>query len=454
MKTKPMRDLAGKGERKVSPARRAAFEILRRVEEDGAYASVLLAVDDENLRAEDRALSFELVMGVLRWQLWLDSLISHFANRSAATLDSPVRRSLRLAFYQLRFLSRVPPSAVVNEAVNLAHVARVKSAAGFINAVLRRALREADFDPAAGVTEEIEKVSIETSHPQWLIRRWVAQFGLDEARAFAIANNQPPPTAFRVVRHRGKTETPFTELKRAGAHLAPSEIARGAWRIDGAGAVLRQLAATGDVYIQDESSQLVADLLGAKPGEIIFDACAAPGSKATQLADMSDDSALLVAGDVHFSRLRLIRQAAERQELSRIWPITLDAANPPFGPATFDRVLVDAPCTGTGTLRRNPEIKWRITNSDVSRSSEQQQLILAESAKTLKPGGRLVYSTCSVETEENEEVVRRFLAETPDFLLTSSGIEQKFLTPDGFVRIWPHNLGADGFFAAVIQRRT
>src|SRR3954470_17419821 len=192
-----MKAEGGKKARTVSPARRAAFNILRRVEEEGAYAATLLAAHDAEMRAEDRSLAYELVLGVLRWQLWLDALIEHYAGRSGESLDAPVRRSLRLGLYQLRFLSRIPASAIVNESVNLAYAARLRSAAAFINAVLRRATREPDYDPAAQVADPIARLAVETSHPAWLIERWVKAFGETETENFARANNEAPPTAFR-----------------------------------------------------------------------------------------------------------------------------------------------------------------------------------------------------------------------------------------------------------------
>ncbi len=181
----------------ISPARHAAFEILRRVEEERSYASALLSALDERMRDDDRALCHELVLGVLRRQLWLDSALEDFADRRIEDLDLPVRLALRLGLYQLRFLSRIPPSAAVNESVNLVRAARLKSAASFVNAVLRRATREPDYDPTAGVENPFEKLAIETSHPRWLIERWAAAFTFDEAAALARANNEAAPLAFR-----------------------------------------------------------------------------------------------------------------------------------------------------------------------------------------------------------------------------------------------------------------
>ena len=445
----------GGGAPDVSPARRAAFGILRRVEEEGAYASVLLAATEPEMRADDRALCYELVLGTLRRQLWLDSLIEHYARRRAASLDAPVRRALRLGLYQLRFLTRIPASAVVNESVNLAHLARLRSAAPFINAVLRRATREMDYDPAANVTEPIERLAVETSHPVWLLERWIEAFGADEATAFARANNDAPPVAFRVITKRASEADVLEELSASGGALTRSEIAPSAWRIEGAGAILRKFALEGKIYLQDEASQLVAHVLDARATERVLDACAAPGSKTTHVASMSPELSLIVAGDVHEHRLRTVLEAGARHGLETLRAVVHDAESAlPFADNAFDRVLVDAPCTGTGTLRRNPEIRWRITAGDVFELARRQGLILGNAARTVRRGGRLVYSTCSVEREENEEVVARFLDRHADFRKLPLRLHASLRGQSGEARVWPHKSGADGFFIACLERRS
>jgi 16S rRNA (cytosine967-C5)-methyltransferase len=446
---------AAQGRHSVSPARRAAFEILRRVEEEGAFASVLLAETPLEMRADDRALCYELVLGVLRRQLWLDHLISHYAARPAERLDGPVRRALQLALYQLRFLSRIPARAVVNEAVNLAYISRVRSAAPFINGVLRRAVKEPRYDPAENIADPLARLAVETSHPQWLIERWTNAFGPETAAAFARANNEPPPVAFRVVAAQAAGRDIAEELRAAGGGLTPSRIAPDAWRIRGASARLRELAQAGLVYIQDEASQLAAHLLGARAGERVLDACAAPGSKTTYIADRTARKALVVAGDLYEHRLRLLLQSGARQGLLPIAAIAYDATVPlPFAVGAFDRVLVDAPCSGTGTLRRNPEIRLRITASDIAELSVRQRTILAHAAQTLRSGGRLIYSTCSVEPEENEAVVASFLEEQGEFRQVSADVPLGLRAGSAAARTWPQRDGADGFFIAAFERRS
>lgn len=450
------KDERGEAGRAVSRARGAAFEVLRRVEDEGAFAAPLLAGLPDELSAEDRSLCYELTLGVLRRQLWLDRALEHFAGRKSEKLDAPVRRALRLGLYQLRFLTRVPARAAVNESVNLVHAARVRSAASFVNAVLRRAAREPDYDPASEIKDPLEKISVETSHPAWLVARWAEAFGREEAAAFARANNDSAPAAFRVNTLSTNSDALIEELRDAGLSLAPSRVAPGAWRVEGgAGARLRGLASEGKIYLQDEASQLVAHILGARAGERVLDACAAPGSKTTHAAALAGDRALFVAGDLYEHRLRTVAETCARLGVRSVRAVALDAERAlPFADGAFDRVLVDAPCTGTGTLRHNPEIRRRLALENIRELSEVQSRILSEAARVVRPGGRLVYSTCSVEREENEEVIDRFLNTHAEFSqLTATPAPPEILLPSGAARTWPQRDDVDGFFVAALGRK-
>jgi 16S rRNA (cytosine967-C5)-methyltransferase len=437
----------------VSPARRAAFEILLRVE-DGAYASVLLATREPELNPLDRALCHELVIGVLRWQLWLDKLIEYYANRKVSNLDLGVRLILRLGLYQLRFLSRVPASAAVNESVKLVSFARLRSASGLVNAVLRRATRQPRVDPAAAIDDPTEKFAVTTSHPAWLIERWTNAFGKPEAEAFARSNNDPAPVAFRVITSRAESSDVIEQLRQSGAEVVPSGIAKGAWRIGAAGSLLSKLVAEGLVYVQDEASQVVAAVVQVKPGHRVLDLCAAPGSKTTQIADTIGDSGTIIASDLHPHRLRTVIQTARAHQLNSIHCVALDGLRSlPLAENAFDRVLIDAPCSGTGTLRRNPEIRWRITPDDIRDLSQRQKRLLFNAAGAVKPGGRLVYSTCSVEIDENEAVCQAFLERNKDFSPAELPLESSLKTSLGIARTWPHRDGTDGFFICAFERK-
>ena len=434
----------------VSPARLAAFQILRRVDE-GAYASILLASQAEDLKPVDRALCHELVMGVLRRRLWLDRLIEHYSSRTVGSLDQGVAISLRLGLYQLRFLTRVPAAAAVNESVKLVRYARLRSAEGFVNAVLRRAAREPDVDPAANATG-VSRIAIETSHPEWLIQRWIDAFGADEAEAFAAANNLAPPVAFRIV-HSANESDVLERLRDAGATVTPSRIATGASRVTNGGSLLHELSQSGHIYIQDEASQLVPQILDAQLGQRVLDVCSAPGGKTTQIAGASEDLRV-IAGDLHEHRLRTVRAAAGLQRIQNIHCVVLNAERPlPFPEASFDRVLVDAPCSGTGTLRHNPEIRWRISAESIRVLGSGQIRILLNASQMVRPGGRLVYSTCSVEPEENEAVISAFLSNEDSFAPIELSGNPDLVTPEGYIRTWPHRDDTDGFFIAAFERK-
>jgi len=436
----------------VSAARRTAFEILRRVE-DGAFAAVLLASKEENLSPADRALTHELVLGVLRNQLWLDRLADHYSNRKSEQLDIEVRLILRLGLYQLRFLSRVPASAAVNESVNLAEVARKRSAGGFINAVLRKAAVDKSYDPTIDTNEPIERLSVETSHPTWLIERWIRAFGFEETQNFARANNQSAPVAFRVVHNRADESEVLEALRESGAEILPSNLAPGAFRITSSPRLFVTLASAGQIYIQDEASQLLTKVLDPQPQERLLDLCAAPGSKTTHIADVTNDSAVIVAGDLHHHRLKTVKSSSDLHGFKSVNCLTLDGLQPlPVPENYFDRVLIDAPCSGTGTLRRNPEIRWRISTGDIKDLAARQTKLLINAARTVKTGGRLVYSTCSVETEENEAVRQTFLDNSKNFRPFELNIEASLATEQGVARTWPHRQGSDGFFISAFER--
>ena len=440
----------------ISAARRSAFEILRRVEEESAFAAVLLASLDEQTREDDRALTHELVMGVLRRRMWLDRVIEHFAKRPVEKLDLAVRLALEIALYQLRFLTRVPQSAAVNESVNLVRAASVKSAASFVNAVLRSATREPDYDPVAAIAEQFEKLAIETSHPRWLIERWAAAFGFDEAANFARANNEVPSISFRLTKRALANEDLHRDLlktiEESGGSLSSSQIVDDSWRVRGATKITRKLADDGLIYFQDEASQLVAQVLDARSNQRVLDIAAAPGSKATQIA-MLAPNAKVIAGDLYEHRVVTMRRLAATQG-AKIHLLVHDATRAlPFAPEAFDRVLLDAPCSGTGTLRRNPEIRYRLKPEDIIELSSRQAKMLMNAAVLVGRGGRLVYSTCSVEIDENETVIDQFLRQNKDFARINIDAPAELKIERGEVRTWPHRQKTDGFFVAMLERK-
>src|SRR5271157_3612055 len=439
----------------VSPARAAAFDILLRVETQSAYASELLHSERlDKLSAADHALATELVMGVLRWRSRLDEMIASAASRSLNKLDPEVLNALRLATYQMRFLSRVPVHAAINESVELVKRAHKRSAAPFANAVLRR-IADAEIEPAPGmiVGDPVPFLAREFAHPEWLVKRWVAQFGEECASVICQRDQRIPGTAIRL-------DSPEIEheLLNEGIELAPGALLASA-RIVVDGDVTRTQAFRGRVFIQDEASQLVAALVGT--GSRLLDCCAAPGGKTAALAARNPE-AEIIAVELHSHRADLLRA---RVTAAHVQVINADALQLPFTD-DFDRVLADVPCSGTGTLARNPEIKWRLTAEDLRDLQVRQVGILRAALQHLAPGGRAVYSTCSLEREENEDVVEEVLRDAAGFELRDCRAELERLRETGellwhdldsllsgkFLRTVPGVQPCDGFFAAVVER--
>ncbi len=418
----------------------AAFEILQRMENDRSFSSSLLPIFEERLGATDRGLCHELVLGVLRRQLYLDKLIGNFAG--AKKLDSSVRLALRLGIYQLLFLDKIPAYSAINESVNLVQKARKTSAKGFVNAILRRI---SESVPELDFANDIERISVETSHPAWLIEKWISDFGPADAEQIARANNQIPRIAFRFT---GKGDPP-AELQ----DLEPSEFVEGCYFARSIDEQLLELSNNGAIYFQDEASQLVGRLAASsRAGDRFLDVCASPGGKTTLVASAGASDRLLVAGDYQASRVRLLRETCTRQGAALVKIVQHDAERGlPFADASFDSVLVDAPCSGTGTIRHNPEIRYYLEPEDFGVLALKQRKILLNASKLVRPGGRLIYSTCSLQIEENEEVCEYFLAHTELFVQVHPEVDQRFETGKGWARTFPHRDNMDGFFIAEFQ---
>ncbi len=462
----------------ISPARTAAFDALHRVERDAAFATDALDAQLRRAAAKpaDAALATELTLGVLRWRRLLDFLIERFSGRRADSLDLEVRLALRLGTYQLRFLSRVPASAAVNESVELVKRARKSSAAGLVNATLRRAARDEALRRSA---EELappesslgERLGLAWSHPTWLAERWLARFGEQATRALLAANNRPPRLTAAVLNSKSVAET-TSALRELGFQPAPGRWLSTAVELGAPGppgGARRALSRRGHRgtdkawFVQDEASQMIPLLLDTHLGERVLDLCAAPGGKTARLVEQCRaGSGSVIACDVHVHRLRQMRTFLEGLGAGPSGQVALDATRPlPFG-ERFDRILVDAPCSGTGTLARNPEIRWRLRAEDLPALAEKQKLLLVQALELLAPGGRLVYSTCSLEPEENEKVVAAALAMRPGVQIVSGeaalaprlrpGVDARSLfDAHGNFRMLPWAHGTDGFFAAALE---
>lgn len=444
-----------------SNPRRAAYDILARIEKERSYADIL--IDRELSRGAilgaDRGLLTELVYGVLRRRGTLDHVIGQFSRIPLNRLERAVLGLLRIGVYQLLFLDRVPPSAAVNETVKLAH-ALAPRGAGFINAVLRQVDRRRDAVAYPDRDRSpSEYLAARYSHPVWLVREWEGQLGFTEAERLAEAMSGIPPLTLRCNSLRiARTELAL-RLRDEGVTATECEYSPLGIRI-GTGMPAATLSGfrEGLFSIQDEASQIVAMLVGAVPGDRVLDLCAAPGGKTTCLAELMGNRGEIVACDIHPRRLEQVKLFAERLGIDIIRTVALDAVQPhtQLQGALFDRILLDAPCSGLGVVRRNPESKWWKQPEDVLELREKQRAMLAAASTFLKPGGALVYSTCSTSVAENEEVVDDFLSRNSGFVLEDvrERLEQFALpaTERGMFRSWPHRHGMDGFFAARVRR--
>ncbi len=425
----------------ATSARPLAFALLRDVERGPALAERLAAPEVEALPPRERSFLHELTLGVLRRRGGLDHALRPLVDRPLESLSPDVLTALRLGAYQILHL-RVPEHAAVSESVELVRSARPR-AAGFVNAVLRRLTREgspAECDPER---EPLLWLTTAGSLPRWLAERWLARLGPETAVARARALLETPPTYFRINPRRDTTVETLAEV---GVVARPTDVPE-AWQL--ISGRLLALAREGRVYVQDRSSQLVARL-AAVPG-LILDACSAPGGKALLLADALGPSGRVIAGEAAPRRLRTLTALCRLWGATNVFAIGADARRPPFRGA-FDAVLLDAPCSGLGTLARHPDIRWRLRSRDVDRHAKRQYELLASLAPLVKPGGRLVYATCSIEDEENEGVVGRFLAEEGGFQADPLPEWARPFAAGPFVKTRSERHGGDAFFAAVLRR--
>ncbi len=440
-------------------ARRVAADVLARVETTDAYANLLLdaRLRQHGLSRPDRALATELVYGVLRWRGLLDWLLAPFVDRPLVALDPAVRRILHLGTYQLTRLTRIPDFAAVDETVSLAHQLGASRAAGYVNAVLRRvaaAPRRAEPDPAK---EPVEYWVGPGSHPAWLADRWIRRLGVAEAGALMSANNRVPPLT--VMTNRLRTDVGALEqaLRSAAPDVRPGRFVSGSFACRAAGGV-RELPgfATGMFLPMDEAGALPVLALDLRPGHEVLDACAGGGGKSALIAAAVGPTGHVLALDRSPRAIRRLFAAATRLGLARVEPTLYDARDAGgTWPGRFARVLLDAPCTGLGTVRRRPEIKWRRRPEDVTRAAALQVELLDGVSGAVAPDGMLVYSACSLEPEETIQVIDAFLGRHAEFRLEAPDRSLRAFAEtarEGFLCAWPHRHDTDGFFVARLRR--
>ncbi|MGI8673180.1 MAG: RsmB/NOP family class I SAM-dependent RNA methyltransferase [Luteitalea sp.] len=448
----------------IAPARQAACEVLRTVE-SGRYdlATALAAVRDTLPDARDRALLTDLATGVQRWRLTLDFFIHALTGRHVADLDPEVLASLRLGLYQLQHASRLPASAIVNDSVEIVKRGRTRSAAGMVNAVLRRMVRDGapalpepprvPGDDERWREQALAYLAVTHSHPRWLVERWLDRFGYEAAEAWVRYDNQPADVTIWPVPGTTAAQRAVVET----AEGTPTRFVPGG-RVLARGRDAVPLLNSGEAYAQDEASAAVGVAAATVAAGLVVDACASPGGKSLAMLPRLPPGSRLVANDLRARRMALLAATMARLPGSRPALLRSDAEHLPFA-GTVDTLLIDAPCSGLGTLRREPDLRWRRTPADLGRFAALQRSLIGEAVRALAPGGTLIYATCSGEPEENEQMIDDLVRATP--LWTLVDLRQAALPASmaplvcapGWLRSWPHAHGLDAFFAAVLRRR-
>ncbi|MFT8361705.1 MAG: 16S rRNA (cytosine(967)-C(5))-methyltransferase RsmB [Sporolactobacillus sp.] len=446
-------------------AREQALDLLFLILEKGAYSPLALndALSKNTWSAADRALITTLVYGTMQRKMTLDYVLSCFVAKEKR-LDNWVHLLLLLSIYQKMYLDRIPDHALVNEAVEIAKRRGHRGISNFVNGVLRRLIREG-VPSLDAITSEERREAICSSHPQWLLRLWRGQWDAQTARRIAAADNEPPQTYVRVNRLRTDRETIISKLNEAGFTAAAGELSADCLVVEHAAGNLAAspFFISGDLTIQDQSSMLVADAVDPQPHEHVLDACAGPGGKTTHLAERMAGVGQITALDLHPHKTQLIDQAAQRLGVAAcIHTQTCDAreAGAIFPSQSFDRVLLDVPCSGFGVIRRKPEIRYEKQEADIAQLACIQKAILREAAPLVRMGGLLVYSTCTISRMENDRQIRDFLATHPEFEPDSKFAARMPVTVQPLInlqlaslQLMPYMFATDGFFIACLRRR-
>jgi 16S rRNA (cytosine967-C5)-methyltransferase len=454
---------------KPQGAREVAMNVLHNVETRRAYSGLELnqALQSSDLSRPDAALATELVYGTIQRLNTIDYELKSRVKGWPGKVEPWVRSLLRMSFYQLRWLTRVPAHAVVDEAVRIAKKRGHAGIAGLVNGVLRSLLREGVEGSLPESLPLAEKLSLVYSHPLWLVERWIGEFGEQKTEEICAANNEHPHASARINPLRFSRDEVVRGMTEAGFEVTPSPLARDGIITSKAGNLVHSdWYKQGCITVQDESSMLVAAVVDPKPGMRVLDCCAAPGGKTTHLAEIMRNEGKVIANDVFPHKETLIKQQAERLGLTCIETMTEDALalSERLLPLSCDAVLLDAPCSGLGVIRRKPEIKWNKTAEDMTSLSILQSQLLRKVQSLVKPGGVLVYSTCTIATEENEGTIRQFLAEFPEFSLDPEWPEEvlapfreRGYLPDvfsGMLQLLPQMFGSDGFFIARLRKQS
>jgi 16S rRNA (cytosine967-C5)-methyltransferase len=443
-------------------ARLIAVRILTRVEKEGAYANLLLRSQLSGLiQSRDRNLATALVNGVLKNKLTLDYALRKHLNKPMSTLPQEVRAVLRTGVFQILFMDRVPMPAAVNESVDLTNQLN-RTYAPLVNSVLRKAAEIGwNFEWPDQKKKTVRYLSVRYSHPEWMVKRWLTRWGKEETEALLKANNEPALTSIRINTLKITREELKTLLECKGIEAADGRYTPESLILKDVGN-LEQLEEFQNGYftVQDQSSQLAAHILGVRGGDCVLDVCSAPGGKTTHLAQLMKNKGIIIAVDMYPKKLELIKETAERLGISMIKTIEGDARILEGIEQKFDRVLVDAPCSGLGVLRKRADLRWQKREDEISKLPELQLAILLKAADHVREGGELVYSTCTTEPEENFEVVKAFRQLKPEFVSVDLSESLPFAAEErdlkqlqkGVWQILPHHHRMDGFFIAKFRR--
>ena len=433
-----------------------AVKILNRVERTDAYLDRLLDNEMRNseLKGQDKALLYEIVHGVVRWMGRLDWILNGFYKGTFSKAIPNLKNGLRVALYQILFLDRVPDYAAVNEAVDFVKKLQGQKPADLTNAVLRNIIRSKNAIRYPSPEEDlIGYLSAYYSHPSWLVKRYVERFNKEETENLLMSNNEKPYLTLRINSQRVKPEEFKELLDSVNLKYSSGRYLPEFFKLQNLTNITAwEYFAKGFFNIQDESAGLACRLMAVQEGMRVLDLCAAPGGKTAYIAALMHSTGEIVALDRFESRLKLLLSNMKRLGITNVKTIETDALD--FNDEPFDRVLADVPCTGTGTLSKKPDIKWKKDLFDLRGILKTQQKLLVKASQLVKPGGIVVYSTCSIEPEENFQVVKKFLEENPNFKLESA--QDKFpaeiLDENGCVQTYPHRHKMDGAFAAKLVR--
>ncbi|WP_010252404.1 16S rRNA (cytosine(967)-C(5))-methyltransferase RsmB [Acetivibrio cellulolyticus] len=449
---------------KLDLPRETALKILYDINKSGAYSNIALNkyLEDKALSGLDKAFITELVYGTLKWRLSIDYIIDQFSSVKINKLSPWILNILRLGVYQIVYMSKIPESAACNESVNLAKRYGHSASSRYVNAMLRNVARSKNKIVYPDRNKDlISYLSIKYSHPDWMVKKWLDRFGESFTEELLKSNNETAPLTVRVNSLKTTREELENTLKKEGFETESAKYIENALTINNPSSLTKMEAfVKGFFQVQDESSMMVGRIFDPKPGEFIVDVCSAPGGKTTHIAELMGNRGQIIARDIHEHKIRLINEASSRLGIDIIKAEIFDASEQDASLTDkADRVLVDAPCTGLGIIRRKPDIKWARNSNDLNEIVKLQEKILNASSKYVKPGGVLVYSTCTIEPQENEEMVKKFLKDNKEYTMEDISKQLpdglvKDTTKDGYIQLYTNRDGIDGFFISKMRKRS